>query len=297
MRWLKLSIGFAVTAGFVWLLAREVDLDALEQAFAGLSVSTVLFALAFLAAGSALRIVRWWWMLRPLAPSLPLGVCAGPFLAGMAVNNVAPLRAGDAPRVLGFRRQLRAPAMAVAGTLVVERVLDVGRADRDSLSRPARPAGRRLPVRLRRGGGVAGGRRARRAPRPAVLGRIRERLPGRRLSAGRRWAQAVSRHGAWLAEALRLAHSRPRMLVLIGLSAVACACEGAVFATMAAGIQAGAESMGPWFSFAAGILATAIPSAPGHVGTFDWFAAQGLEAYGASAEVAIAFALTVHVVL
>ena len=275
MRWLKLSIGFAVTAGFVWLLAREVDLDALEQAFAGLSVSTVLFALAFLAAGWALRIVRWWWMLRPLAPSLPLGVCAAPFLAGMAVNNVAPLRAGDAPRVLGFRRQLRAPAMAVAGTLVVERVLDVGRADRDSLSRPARPAGRRLPVRLRRGGGVAGGRRARRAPRPAVLapalGRIRERL--------------------------RLVHSRPRMLVLIGLSAVACACEGAVFATMAAGIRAGAEPMGPWFSFAAGILATAIPSAPGHVGTFDWFAAQGLEAYGASAEVAIAFALTVHVVL
>ena len=53
MRWLKLSIGFAVTAGFVWLLAREVDLDALEQAFAGLSVSTILFALAFLAAGWA----------------------------------------------------------------------------------------------------------------------------------------------------------------------------------------------------------------------------------------------------
>ena len=52
MRWLKLSIGFAVTAGFVWLLARKVDLDALGQAFAGLSVSTVLFALAFLAAGT-----------------------------------------------------------------------------------------------------------------------------------------------------------------------------------------------------------------------------------------------------
>ena len=66
MRWLKLSIGFAVTAGFVWLLAREVDLDALGQAFAG-----------------------------------------------------------DALRVLDFLRQLRAPTMAVAGTLVVERIPDV----------------------------------------------------------------------------------------------------------------------------------------------------------------------------
>ena len=124
-RWLKLLIGLAASAGFVWLLAREVDLDALGGVFAGLPVSTVLLALAFLATGWAVRIVRWWWMLRALEPTLPLGACAGPFLAGMAVNNVAPFRAGDALRVLGFRRQLRAPAMAVAGTLVVERVLDV----------------------------------------------------------------------------------------------------------------------------------------------------------------------------
>ena len=90
VRWLKLSIGLATTAGFVWLLAREVDLDALGRAFTGLSVSAVLLALAFLAAGWATRIVRWWWMLRALEPTLPLGACAGPFLAGMAVNNVAP---------------------------------------------------------------------------------------------------------------------------------------------------------------------------------------------------------------
>ena len=87
------------------------------------------------------------------------------------------------------------------------------------------------------------------------------------------------------------------MLVLIGLPVAAWACEGAVFATVAAGTRAGAEPMKPWFSLAAGTLATTISSAPGHVGTFDWFAAQGLEAYGASVEVAIAFALTVHAVL
>ena len=301
VRWLKLSVGLATTAGFVWLLAREVDLDVLGRAFAGLSVSTVLLALAFLAAGWAARIVRWWWMLRALEPTLPLGACAGPFLAGMAVNNVAPFRAGDALRVLGFRRQLRAPAMAVAGTLVVERVLDVavltGILFLGLLGLPdgAFPRGFAVAAASLAGAGLAA---ILVLPLLApVLGRIRERLPGRRLFAGRRWAQAVSRHGAWLAEALRLVHSRPRMLVLIGLSAVAWACEGAVFATVAAGIGAGAEPMGPWFSLATGTLATAIPSAPGHVGTFDWFAAQGLEAYGASAEVAIAFALTVHAVL
>ena len=316
MRWLKLSVGLATTAGFVWLLAHEVDLDALGRAFAGLSVSKVLLALTFLAAGWAVRIVRWWWMLRALEPTLPLGACAGPFLAGMAVNNVAPFRAGDALRVLGFRRQLRAPAMAVAGTLVVERVLDVavltGILFLGLLGLPdgAFPRGFVVAVTWLAGCGVA-----------AVLvlpllvpwlGRVRERLfakgsparssaegssPGRRFFTVRRWAQAVSRHGVHLAEALSLMRAPRRVLGLIGLSTAAWACEGAVFATVAAAVRAGAEPMGPWFSLAAGTLATTIPSAPGHVGTFDWFAAQGLEAYGASVEVAIAFALTVHAVL
>ena len=301
MRWLKLSIGFAVTAGFVWLLAREVDLDALRQAFAGLSVSTVLFALAFLAAGWALRIVRWWWMLRTLAPSLPLRVCAGPFLAGMAVNNVAPLRAGDAVRVLGFRRQLRAPTMAVAGTLVVERILDVAVLTALLfLGLLGLPAGTFPPGFVVVAASLAGGGIAVLVVLPLlapVLGRVWKRLVGRRAFGGWRWTQAVSSQGASLIEALRLVRSGPRTLVLIGLSAVAWASEGAAFVTVAAAVRAGAEPMGPWFALAAGTLATAIPSAPGYVGTFDWFAVQGIQAYGASTEVAVAFALTTHAVL
>ena len=50
-RWLKLSTDVAATAGFVWLLERGLALDALGRAFAGLSLSLVLLALVFLAAG------------------------------------------------------------------------------------------------------------------------------------------------------------------------------------------------------------------------------------------------------
>ena len=42
---------------------------------------------------------------------------------------------------------------------------------------------------------------------------------------------------------------------------------------------------------AAGTLATAIPSAPGYLGTYDYFAAQGFVVYGASLEVAVAIVL------
>ena len=124
-RWLKPIIGLAVTAIFVWLLVPGVDVAALGKAFAELSLPLLLLALMFLSAGYALRIVRWWWMLRVLEPSLPLKACVWPFLTSIAVNNVLPLRAGDALRVFGFRRQLRSPAVRVLGTLIIERMLDL----------------------------------------------------------------------------------------------------------------------------------------------------------------------------
>ena len=297
-RWLKLSIGLATTAGFVWLLARGLNLDALGRAFAGLSVSAVVLALSFMAAGHAGRIVRWWLLLRALEPSLPLSDCVRPFLSGIAVNNVMPFRAGDALRVLGFRRQLRSPAMRVLGTLVIERALDLiilsGIFFLSLLGLPADAFPRSFVVATAwlGGAGVA-----------AILGamlflplfeRFRDRLPGRRFFAGRRWTEAVSRHGEHLAEAIGLVRSVPRMLMLIGLSVVVWICEGVTFVTVAVALKADVAPLGPWLSLAAGTLATAIPSSPGYIGTFDYFAAQGLAAYGASPEVAAALALTVH---
>ena len=299
VRWLKLAIGLAATAGFVWLLAREVELDALSRAFAGLSVSTILLALALLAIGYGVRIARWWWMLRALEPTLPLGACAGPFLASIAVNNVVPFRAGDALRVLGFRHQLRVPVVAAAGILVVERVMDVVVLTGIlclglwGLSDGALPRGFVVATVSLAGAGVV-----------AILAlvlllprRFGERLPGRRFLAGRRWSEAVGRHSAHLAKALVVVRSPRRLAALVGLSVLAWFCEGAMFVTVAAALDAGMAAFGPWFALATGTLGTVLPSSPGYVGTFDYFAAQGLTAYGASPEVSVAFALSVHAVL
>ena len=300
-RWPKLALGCAATGGFAWLLAHGLDADALAGAFSRMAPWAVVPALAFMAVAHALRIVRWWWMLRALEPGLSLGACARPFLAGMAFNNVLPFRAGDALRVLGFRRQLRSPAARVLGTLVVERALDVivlcgifflGMV---GLPEGVMPRGFVVAATWLAGAGMAA------ILAPMLLSplfvRIRERrrpAPRGRLRIGRRWPEAVSRHGAHLAEALGVVRSAPRMLSLACLSVVIQACEGAAFVIMAAALEAEVAWQGPWLSMAAGTLATAIPSAPGYVGTFDYFAAQGLAAYGASLEVATACALSVH---
>lgn len=300
-RWLKPIIGLAVTAVFVWLLARGLDVAALGQAFAELSLPLLLLALVFLFAGYALRIVRWWWMLRVLEPSLPLKSCVWPFLTSIAVNNVLPFRAGDALRVFGFRRQLRSPAVRVLGTLIIERMLDLlallgfffvgllglpGGVFPETFTRIATwlagfsVAGLLILVLI-----------------TPWLGRIIDRIAGHGFFARRNLSDVVAQHGGHLIGALGLVRSPGRLLGLLGLSIITWGFEGAVFATVAAAVSAGVDPLGPWFALGTGTLATLIPSSPGYVGTFDYFAAQGLAAYGAAPEVSVAFALTVHAVL
>lgn len=300
IRWLKLPVGLAIAAGFVWLLVRELNPDLLRQAFTGLSISAVLVALLFVAAAQGVRIVRWWWMLRTLEPTLPLAACARPYLSSVAVNNVLPFRMGDALRVLGFRRQLGSPAMRILGTLVIERVLDVifvsavlflgllGLSEttlpRDFITLITWLAGAGLAVMLVL---VLVLPLLERASR-------RWHFPKPRLFSDQRWFGIVIKQGTHLVRAFSLVRSIPRMAALIGMTAIIWAFEGAVFVVVAASLQAGVSLLAPWLSMAAGSLATAIPSAPGYVGTFDYFATQGFVVYGASPEVALAIALTVH---
>ena len=110
----------------------------------------------------------------------------------------------------------------------------------------------------------------------------------------RNWLATVLDQGLRLAEALSLIGSLPRMLVLLALSGLSWGLEGAVFATVATAFHLELDPIAPWFSLATGTLATLLPSTPGYAGTFDYFTAQGLAVYGASTEVAAAFALTVH---
>ena len=297
-RRLKFGLGLGATAGFAWLLAHELDPGALARAFARLPAGAVALAAVFMAAAHAARIVRWWWMLRALEPGLPLGACVRPFLASMAFNNVLPLRAGDALRVLGFRGALRSPAMRILGTLAIERALDVACLcgifflGVSGLPEGAFPPGVAAAVGWLAGACAAAGLAA--ALLSPLFARLRIRAPGRRFLAKAGWAESVSRWGRQLAEALGVMRSAPRTLALVALSALVWICEGAAFVVIAEALRAGVAPLGPWLSLAAGALATAIPSTPGHVGTFDYFAARGLAAYGAGPEIAAALALTIH---
>ena len=301
VRWFKLSIGLAVTVGFFWLLLRELDMAALGDAIAAMSLAFLPAALVVLFVGWTLRVIRWWWMLRQLEPSVRLSACFVPFISAMAVNNVAPFRAGDVLRVVGFQRQLQSPALRVAGTVVVERLLDLtvllGLFFWGLLALPEGTFSRHFVLGATVLFGVLAAVTLGLFLFLPLLGRLHVRLSTHRFLSSRRWWRVASKHIAYLIEAIGIVRSLRTFLVLAVLSVVSWGCEGAVFVMAAAALNVEAAAFAPWFSMAAGTLATTIPSTPGFMGTFDYFSAQGMEAYGAPAEVAVAFALVIHAVL
>lgn len=301
-RWWTLLFSCALAALLLWLLVRGLDLQAFRQALSSLSFPLALAALGFLAAGYTTRIVRWWWMLKALEPELNLAVCIWPFLTSIALNNVLPFRVGDGLRIVGFRRELRCPAVPLAGTLVVERLLDaVALCGFFFLGLLYLPSGvfpqPFIVAATVLAGASLGALLALMVALPLLYRwslSVQKRLQG--TSQRQRWLAAAWGQGLRLAETLSLIGSAPRMLVLLALSGLCWGLEGGVFATVAAALPltCNLNPVAPWFSLATGTLATLLPSTPGYAGTFDYFAAQGLAVYGAPAEAAAAFALTVH---
>jgi uncharacterized protein (TIRG00374 family) len=301
-KWGRAVLGALIAAVFVSLIVRRLDWRAVRLAWGQVTPAAMLLALAFLAAGLTVRIVRWWWMLRADDPSLPLGACVRPFLGSLALNNTVPFRAGDAVRAFGFRGTLRTPAAQIVGTLVIERVLDMlvlltlffvgllGMTRGSSVPRSLVTAGTALFA-----ASLGGILLLVLAPRRV------EALVARVLGAG-----PLARSG--VAERLRSAAGQffgtfERVLTpwrapqLVLMSVAAWGLEGGMYAVVAHAIHAGGRPFGPFFSLATGTLATLIPSSPGYVGTFDYFAALGLTAYGAGRDAAGAFALLVHLAL
>src|SRR5262249_2755584 len=117
--------GMTFAGLFIWLVLRRLNFAEVSGAIAGIPWPVLAAAVLLLALGYSVRIVRWWVMLRAGDPTFKLAAGVGPLLVSVAVNNVIPFRAGDALRVVGFRKHLAATPVRVLATLLVERMLDL----------------------------------------------------------------------------------------------------------------------------------------------------------------------------
>jgi glycosyltransferase 2 family protein len=295
-RALKLAFGVAISALFLYATFRTVPFADLGAALAAAQPAWIAAAFGFVALAYALKIARWVSMLRSLGAAIGWREAATPFLGGVAFNNVLPFRAGDLIRVVAFQRFTGVPASGQLGTLVIERLLDLLVLmtilfaattiwQVDALD-PAWTAA----LQLASFGVVA-----------AILLFILAPAPTRLLV---RWAERrVPRLRPAGAALLRLidavqALSRPAFLVQVtALSLLAWLAEAGVYLAVGHALDVAASPEAALVAVSIGTLSTMIPSSPGYVGTFHFFTARTVAAFGATTSGAAAYAILVHAIL
>ncbi len=298
---LRLSLGIVLAALFFYLIFRHLDWQICRRTLVAANLTLIFFSLILLGLGYAVRVARWWWMLRSLDPTLPYRNCVTPFLFSYALNNLLPMRAGDLMRVLGFRRELQASGSQILGTVFIERLLDllvllgflfIGLAGLTSGALPESFLGMALFLTCMVFLAVFLAMLA-----PGFITSFLASLSNLAFFQQHGWLEKVAAWSQQFAEALSLCRSPLVFCQLLAFSVTAWALEGGVFALVSLAVKAQGSPYGPWFALATGTLATLLPSTPGYLGTFDYFALQGLVAYGAPYQEALAFALLIHAVL
>jgi len=298
-RWGQLALGLALAALFGWLTLRMVDGAALAQAARGVDLVALALAPGMLALGYACRVQRWRRMLRAQNPGLGFARAGVAFVGSIAVNNLAPFRLGDVLRCFGFARWLGVAPGPVIASVLVERLLDmIALLLALALALWAFSLGGQA-LGLARGGALVlaglGLLALALLLRPRLLAPLFAALIAlaARLGAGPRAASLLTP----LMETLTTLSGRREMPVLIGWTLPVWAFEGATYWAVARALPALPVPEAAWLAMPAGTLATLLPSTPGHVGTFDYFAQLATLAAGNPLAQATAFVLIVHAVL
>lgn len=267
----------AALAVCVFFLGREVDPASLGRALASADYRLVAaMAAAHLALFLGVKTWRWQLMLAPIR-RLPPRKLYGYVLAGCAVTNLFPARAGHAVRVA----LLRGDGVPVAGSVAVLVVEEICNAVVLGLLCVPLPFLLPLPARVRITLGVVGGGAA-----VALLvlvalaraGRARASGPLRRIAEGLAVLREVRAAGAVFALTLAM--------WLVDLGQIALAMR--------------AVALAPSFAGAALVLlfvnvTNAVPVTPGQVGLFEAGAAAACVTVGATVEQGVAVGVLYHV--
>ncbi len=285
------GIGILISVVCVYLVLRGVDLGETARLLGGARLPWLLLALAGVTADLFFRALRWQRLIAPIRP-VPLRRLSGYMLVGYLANNVLPARLGELVRshYLGDREGIS--RSATLGTVVVERVVD-------TVVLVAIGAVAILVLNVR--GVVVSAILVGVAIAGLLVVALAVALAAHRLPGARRIAAFL---GRWprvkgivlrLRDGLRVAALPRTVAAAVVLSVAAWSCT--VVAVLAVGQSLGIElTVGEGALLAAGTnLATAVPSGPGYLGTFEYAGQTIASAFGIPAARGLALALLIHV--
>jgi uncharacterized protein (TIRG00374 family) len=287
---LRSAIGIAISVVCVYLALRGADLAHTASLLAAARLQWIALAGFFVIADLFFRALRWQCLIAPIH-RVPLRRLGGYMLVGYLANNVLPARLGELVRshYLGDREGIS--RSATLGTVVVERVVD-------TVVLVAIGALAILVLNVR--GVVVSAILVGVALAALLCVALAVTLAAHRLPGADRVAAYL---GRWprmvgivsrLRDGLRVA-ALPRTIALAGvLSVAAWGCT--VLAFLAVGQALGIElTVGEGALLAAGTnLATAVPSGPGYLGTFEYAGQMIAVAFDLPASSGLALAVLMH---
>ncbi len=119
----RVGISIAVTIIFLWLAVRNVDVDAAWDALGSADYSFLLPAAICTMVGFWIRAIRWNRILMPIR-DVPAHRLFPIMMIGFAANNVIPARIGELARIYLTGSRERVSRSGALATLVVERICD-----------------------------------------------------------------------------------------------------------------------------------------------------------------------------
>ena len=284
-------MGFAISAVALVLVFRSVDVAAAWDALRTAQSQWVALMVGFIIADVLLRALRWRVLLAPIGKVRYIDSLAS-LLVGYLANNVLPARLGEVVRSHDLGERTGLSKTTILGTIVVERVVD-------TLVVVVIAAFAILVMSVR--GVVASAVLVGLAVSGLLVVAIAVAMAAHRLPGASRAAAFINRwpqvHGMLrrLRAGLAITRSGRTMAAAVALTVVSWSFTVLAFASAAQAV--GVEpTIGQAALLAAGTnLATAVPAAPGYVGTFELAAVTIATSVGIDRESALAFAILVHV--
>lgn len=294
MKDFKLLLGCLCAAFFLYLAVKEVDLWTVQNIFSEVDLGYVCLTVAVSLATYWIRAWRWQFILRPVK-EVRLSPLFAATVIGFMANNILPLRIGEVGKALVLSSGERISLSATLATIIVERAFDGGVIAALGLIVFFLPL---LPAWIQQATfvlllcclfallGLAGLAFSKNnGSMKALLARLTTKRIGRRL------AEFLA-HFATGTEALR---SPQAVVGIFILSVVLWGAHIVIFhfALLALGLEL------PLYAAVVILIFTSIgvilPSAPGYIGTFQYFSILALTVFSVSKEEALSYAILAHI--
>ncbi len=284
----RLLAGLAISAAFLAVTISRVDLRETAVALAGAAPAGVLLALVLVVVELAIRAERWRYLLASIGP-VPRPLALAYLSIGYFANTLLPARLGDGARAFLAGRSLGISTLATLGSIIVERLFDAGVILVVVLAAGAAAA---------HGTEVAGSAAviaAAAALGLSVAGLAWIALLGSGLLQ-RGHVRIVAGIAARIAEGGGALRRPSGVVVVLGLTILPFAVAVGAFGAIATSLGL---TLGPaeW-ALILGVLAlsTALPAAPGSLGTYEFVGVSALGALGVAPSQALAVTVLIHVI-